>query len=76
MMQVMMRQSREKRLVDDTNSVKTVTRAQRVTGNLIYHPTNFVIPEVGTSHYLIPPMTNVVSKIYPLPPAPISSREV
>ena len=28
-------------------------------------PTNFVIPDAGTSHYSIPPLTNVNPKIYP-----------
>ena len=34
-------------------------------------PAKFVIPEVGAFHHSIPPMTNVNSKIYPLPPAPM-----
>ena len=72
----MMRLSREKGLVNDAGSVNTTARAQGVIKSSIYHPANFVIPEVGTSHYLIALMTNIVSEIYPLPPTPISSREV
>ena len=73
MMQVMMRLFQEKGLVDDVGSVNTAGRAQGVTRRLIYHPTNFVIPEVRTSHYLVPPMTNDVSEIYLPHHAPISS---
>ena len=61
---------------NDASSVNTIEKVQGVTRSLIYHPVNFVIPKVGTSHYLIPPMTNVVPKIYPPPTAPISFGEV
>ena len=71
-----MKLSQKKGLVDDASLVNTTVRAQEVIENPIYHPTNFVIPELGTFHYPIPPMTNIIPEIYPLPPTLIPSGEV
>ena len=51
-----MRLYEKKGLVDDAGLVNIAARAQRVTRSHIYHPANFVIPEVGTSHYLAQPI--------------------
>ena len=42
----------------------------------MYDPTNFTISEVGTPHYPIPSMVNVVSEIHPSPLTPMSFRGV
>ena len=75
-MQVIMRLSRDKGVVDDVDSINITTRVQRVTEGLVYHPASIAMPEVGTPHGPIPPMTNVMPKTYPLPPALLPSGEV
>ena len=78
MMQVIMRLSQEKGVVDYAGSVNTTIRAQRVTKGPMYHPANYAMPEVGTSHWQIPPTVNIISETCPPPssPTPILSRRV
>ena len=67
MIKVIIRPSREKWVVDNTGSVNTATRAQRVTKGHIYHPASFTMPEVGTHHCPIPPMVNTIPETCPPP---------
>ena len=78
MMQVIMRLSREKGVVDDAGSVNIAVRTQGVIEGPMYHPVSFSMREVGTSHCEIPPMVNVVSKTCHPPPfsIPIPSEGV
>ena len=76
MMQVIMRMAREKRTVDDTSSMNTIARTQGVSEGLMNPSANFVILDVGTSHYPIPLLTNVHLEICPLPPAPMPLERV
>ena len=62
MMQVIMKLSREKKVVDDVDPMNTVFRTLGVTEGLVYHLTSYARLEVGTLHYSIPPMVNVVPK--------------
>ena len=60
MMQVIMRLSRKKRVVDDASSMNTATRVQRITKGPNYRPANFVMSKVGTPHCPVPPMENAI----------------
>ena len=71
MMQVIIRLSQDKGVVDDVGSMNTATRVQGVTDDLVYHPNNIVMPKVGTLHGQISPMENVMLETYPPPHAPI-----
>ena len=76
MIQVIMRLSQEKGVVDDVGSVNTTIRTQGVTEGPMYHPTSFAIPKVGTPHCLVPPMVNAVPKTYPPHFSPMPSERV
>ena len=76
MMQVIMRLSREKRVVDDAGFVNTTTRVQGGTKGPVYSPASLTMPEKGIPHYPIPPMANAIPKTYPLLPAPMPSGGV
>ena len=75
MIQVIMRLSQEKGVVDDVGSVNTTIRTQGVTEGPMYQIASFAILEVGTPHCLIPPMVNDVLEIHLLP-TPMPSRVV
>ena len=76
-MEVIMRLSRGKGVVDDASSVNTIARTQGVTEGSVYNPYNHVghtTPKVGTPYCPIPPIMNTLSKTcLPLPPALIPS---
>ena len=76
MMQIIMRMSQEKGVVDDAGSVNTAVRVQGATEGPMCHPASLAIPEVRTHHCPIPPMVNVVPKIHPPPLALMPFREV
>ena len=78
-MQVIMRLSQEKEVVDDAGSVNIVVRAQRVIEGLAYNTYNFVdnaMPEVGTPHCPIPPMVNIIPETCHSPLTHMPPREV
>ena len=60
-----MRFSQEKGVVDDVDSVNTTVRTQGVTKGPMYHPTSFIMLEVGTPHCPISPMVNFFPEIHP-----------
>ena len=76
MIQVIMRMAHEKGTIDNTSSVNIDVRTQRVIEGFMNLSANFVTFDVGTSHYSIPPLTNVNLEIYPPPPAPMPPRRV
>ena len=76
MMQVIMRLSRGKEVVDDFGSVNIAAKVQGVTEGPMYHPASFAMPEVETSHCPIPSMLNTISETCPFPYAPILSGGV
>ena len=69
MMWVIMRMARKKRTIDDISFVNTVTQTQRVIEDLVFLFASFTMLEMGTSHYLIPPMANAVLETYPPMPS-------
>ena len=70
MMQVIMRLSREIRVVDDAGFVNTPIVTQGVTEGPM-HPASLVMPKVGTPHCLVPPMVNAIPDTYPPLPTPM-----
>ena len=77
MMQVIIRMSREKGVVDDADLVNITVRAQGVTEGPMCHSASLAILEVGTLHYPIPPMVNTIPETcLPLFHAPMPSEGV
>ena len=69
--QVIMRLSREKGVVNDAGFVNIVTRVQGVIEGLAYPPIRFAMPEVGILRYPVPPLANAIPKIYRHPYSPM-----
>ena len=72
-MQVNTRLSRGKGVVNDADSMNTVTRVQEVTKSPTYPPTSPTMLEVGIPHYPIPPLANAILETYPFSPTPMPS---
>ena len=68
--------AREKGTIDNTSSVNIDVRTQRVIKGFMNVSANSVTLDVGTSHYSIPPLTNVNPEIYPPPPTPMPPGRV
>ena len=66
-MQVIMRLSRDKGLVDDADSINTTTRVQRVTEGPAYPLARLAMPEVRIPHCLVQPLASTILETYPSP---------
>ena len=67
-LQVIIRLSREKRVVDDAGSVNTAARMQGITEGFVYNSYNsvgHVMPEMGTPHCSVPLIMNTFPKTCP-----------
>ena len=75
MMQVIIRLSREKRIVDDAGSVNTVVRTQGVIKGPMYHLASVAMLGLGIPHYLIPSMANAIPETYYPPSSTLMPSE-
>ena len=75
MMQMIMRQSHEKGVVDNTGSVNASMRARGVTEGPSFSHASLVVSEMGVPPYQIPSLANAILETYLPPPAPMPSEE-
>ena len=75
-MQVIMRLSQEKGVVDDADFVNTITRVQRVIEGPTYPSASPIMPEVRILHCLVSPLESAILEIYPPHPTPMPSEGV
>ena len=75
-MQMIIRLSRDKGVVDEAGFVNTITRVQGVTKGPAHPSARPAMPEVGIPYYLVPPLVNAIPKTYLSPPAPMPSGGV
>ena len=62
-MEIIMKLSQGKRIVDDTRSVNTITRTQAVTKDPIYnsyHLAGHVMPDTSIPYYPAPPLVSTL----------------